>query len=843
MHHMIPSARLLIITVALASSQALSQSALTVSFTTTPAGGNYNPKNCTVVWVENSSGTFVKTVGRWAGTRKKHLVAWTAKAGTTDADAVSGATRSSHSGTVSASWNLTDKAGAVVPDGTYTLRMEVTDQNATSASQNNQGTFTFVKGPTPSTQNTSGGGFNAVSIAYTVSATNKAPTVATPAAATATNIVGTTVDLSALGADDNGEGALTYTWSSNVAGVTFSTNASNAGKATTATFPKVGAYTLTALIKDAGGLSVSSAVNVTVIATLTSLTVTPATAAAPPSGTTTFSATALDQFSQPLSPQPAFVWAVSGGGTITGGTFTAGSTPGGPYTVTATSGGKSKTATVNVASGVPPTIAMPAAASPATVTTTTTALSVLGADDNGEAALTYTWALKSGPAAVSFSTNASHAARATTATFTAAGAYTLEVTVADALTLSVKSSVNVTVNASLATLAVTPATAGVGTGKTQTFTASGSDQFTGALASLPTVTWSLSGTCAGSTVNAAGLFTAGTTPGGPCTVTAAAGGKSATATVTVANGAPPTLATPAAVAENPVTTSSITASVLGADATGEAGLVYTWSASPAGPSFSANGNNAAKSTTVTFNRAGSYSLNVTVRNPAGLTVSSAVPVSVVASLALLEVSPASGTVASGSSLQMTVSAKDQFGSVRTPAPVVLWSSVGAGVVSSTGLFTGGPLPGAAKVKASLGGTVGEASLTVGAPGADTAPPDVQLLTPAEGAQVSGIIFLRATAIDKGGVATVDFRVDGEPVTTVSTPAYEAHFDTTKLSNGSHVFDARATDVAGNIALSKVANVQVNNSASKASGCSAASTNAPWGLALALTCAALRRRRV
>src|SRR5258706_14104054 len=53
-----------------------------------------------------------------------------------------------------------------------------------------------------------------------------------------------------------------------------------------------------------------------------------------------------------------------------------------------------------------PTIAIAAAASPSPVTSTTSNLSVLGADDDGEANLTYTWATTgTPPASVSFSSN------------------------------------------------------------------------------------------------------------------------------------------------------------------------------------------------------------------------------------------------------------------------------------------------------------------------------------------------------------------------------------------------------------------------------------------------------
>jgi hypothetical protein len=94
----------------------------------------------------------------------------------------------------------------------------------------------------------------------------------------------------------------------------------------------------------------------------------------------------------------------------------------------------------------PPTVPSPAAASPPNVMGTTTTLSVLGADDQGEAALTYTWATTgTPPAPVTFSANGSNAAKNTTATFTASGSYNLQVTVKDAAGLTSVSSVTVTV--------------------------------------------------------------------------------------------------------------------------------------------------------------------------------------------------------------------------------------------------------------------------------------------------------------------------------------------------------------------------------------------------------------
>ena len=83
--------------------------------------------------------------------------------------------------------------------------------------------------------------------------------------------------------------------------------------------------------------------------TLTSISVSPPSASVAVSGTQQFTATARDQFGNPMVPQPTFTWTVSGGGTISSsGLFTAASTPGGPYTVTAASGSVSGTASVTV---------------------------------------------------------------------------------------------------------------------------------------------------------------------------------------------------------------------------------------------------------------------------------------------------------------------------------------------------------------------------------------------------------------------------------------------------------------------------------------------------------------
>jgi hypothetical protein len=84
---------------------------------------------------------------------------------------------------------------------------------------------------------------------------------------------------------------------------------------------------------------------------LTSILVSPATVSVQAGGSVQFGASGHDQYGQTLSPQSAFSWSVSGGGTVdASGRFTAGSTAGGPFTVTASGGGVTGTAHVTVTS-------------------------------------------------------------------------------------------------------------------------------------------------------------------------------------------------------------------------------------------------------------------------------------------------------------------------------------------------------------------------------------------------------------------------------------------------------------------------------------------------------------
>lgn len=198
---------------------------------------------------------------------------------------------------------------------------------------------------------------------------------------------------------------------------------------------------------------------------------------------------------------------------------------------------------------IAPTVATPAASTPNPVTGKTASLSVLGADDGGEATLKYTWATLSRPAgsaAPSFSSNGTNAAKNTVATFSKEGSYLFRVTIQDASGLTVTSSVTVTVNRTLTRIAVAAAAPTVRRFGSVQFTATAYDQFDAALPTQPGFGWSVVPTpgvfvqsamvwlvaSAGGTISSTGRFTAGMRTG-TATVRATAGGISGTAVVTI----------------------------------------------------------------------------------------------------------------------------------------------------------------------------------------------------------------------------------------------------------------------------------------------------------------------
>ena len=184
--------------------------------------------------------------------------------------------------------------------------------------------------------------------------TDQPPVVATPAGAAPNPAAGTSVSLSVLGADDSGEPSLVYTWAvqgAPPAAVSFSVNGTNGAKNATASFTAAGSYDFVVTIRDAAGQAVQSAVAVSVSQTLSSISVSPGSAAVDTGGTQPFAATARDQFGAPIIAQPAIAWTIDAAGVGTvdpAGIYQAPSSGGGTATVRAAAGAVSGAASVTV---------------------------------------------------------------------------------------------------------------------------------------------------------------------------------------------------------------------------------------------------------------------------------------------------------------------------------------------------------------------------------------------------------------------------------------------------------------------------------------------------------------
>jgi alpha-L-arabinofuranosidase len=179
----------------------------------------------------------------------------------------------------------------------------------------------------------------------------------------------------------------------------------------------------------------------------------------------------------------------------------------------------------------------------------------------------------------------------------------------------------------------------------------------------------------------------------------------------------PTVATPAAATPAPVTGTTANLSVLGADASGEANLTYTWSATgPAAVNYSANGTNAAKNTVATFAMAGTYTFQVSIVNPAiGAVTVSTVVVTVNQTATMLSVTPTTTVMAVGTNAQFTAGQVDQFGNLMG-ASAVTWSIIsGSGSISPLGVYTAPATGGSATIRATFnGGATASATVTIAA---------------------------------------------------------------------------------------------------------------------------------
>ena len=111
---------------------------------------------------------------------------------------------------------------------------------------------------------------------------------------------------------------------------------------------------------------------------------------------------------------------------------------------------------------------------------------------------------------------------------------------------------------------------------------------------------------------------------------------------------------------------------------------------------------------------------------------------------------------------------------------------------------------------------------------DTQAPQVDLILPADGSSVSGVIQILADASDNNAVAGVQFLVDSRNLGPEDTARpYTLQFDTTYLSDGQHRFGARARDASDNRATSNNTVTVSNPGCKTASAAMTAWQNTPF----------------
>ena len=99
------------------------------------------------------------------------------------------------------------------------------------------------------------------------------------------------------------------------------------------------------------------------------------------------------------------------------------------------------------------------------------------------------------------------------------------------------------------------------------------------------------------------------------------------------------------------------------------------------------------------------------------------------------------------------------------------------------------------------------SVTVG----NNTAPTVSILTPTINSALSSTVPVSATASDSAGIAGVQFQVDGANWgAEVTSPPYKMSWNTSKMSNGSHILRALARDNTGKRTISSGVAVRVSN---------------------------------
>lgn len=410
--------------------------------------------------------------------------------------------------------------------------------------------------------------------------------------------------------------------------------------------------------------------------------------------TTQLTASPTDGQGNPLSGRPvSFSSSNTAVATVSSGGLVTGIAPG-SATITATSEGKSGTASVTVTPEPVASVSVTPATS-SIIVGTTVQLSAVAFNGNGQPlpGRLVTWSSGApGLASVSGSGLVTAIAPGTAVILAHVDG------VVGSATVSVA-------QVPVASVSVSPSTASLTVGGTSTLNATLQDA-SGNTLSGRIVGWSTSDQAV-ATVSQAGVVTG--VSAGTATITATSEGQTGTASITVSPGGPGPLAsitlTPTSLSLVVGGMQQVTATALDAGGTVLSGVSFGWSsANSSVATVNQSGlvtGASAGNTTVTASSGGvSASVAVTVNAPAPGPLHS------------ITVTPASATVNVGSTTTLTATARDASGTVLPGTPIT-WKTGDAAVanVSSSGVVTG-VAPGNVVITASSGSVTGSATVTV-----------------------------------------------------------------------------------------------------------------------------------
>lgn len=183
--------------------------------------------------------------------------------------------------------------------------------------------------------------------------------------------------------------------------------------------------------------------------------------------------------------------------------------------------------------------------------------------------------------------------------------------------------------------------------------------------------------------------------------------------------------------------------------------------------------------------------------------------------------PAHGASVSGT-VKVTANATDNVGIAKVEFSIDN-TLVGTDTASpfeyswNTAAATNGTHTLVARASDAAGNTATSSTISVTVTGgiSDTTPPTVAITFPTASATVAGAIDIAATASDDIGVTKVEFLIDGavvgQGVPSQQAGPYTYNWNTTAYATGPHTLVARASDAAGNTALSGAVVVTVDQS--------------------------------